>query len=135
YFLHTYLFNFQPWLPAIALGLFTTAVLNINNLRDMDNDRKSKKITLAIKLGEKRTKIYHAALTFGGIICLVLYSIIYKMLWYQCLYMIFFIPFIVILIRIFQIKDNSKLDPFLKYTSIATFFLSISFVLSLNIFL
>ena len=46
-------------LPAISIGLLSTAVLNLNNMRDFQSDKKSNKITLAIILGERNMKIYH----------------------------------------------------------------------------
>ncbi len=39
------------FLPATACGLLATAVLNINNLRDIDSDRENGKNTLAVRLG------------------------------------------------------------------------------------
>lgn len=133
YFLHTHQLDFQPWLPAIGMGLFTVAVLNINNMRDMDNDKKSGKITVAIRLGLKNAKIYHAVLTFGGIFCFIAYSIIYATEWYQYLYVITFMLFLKILANIFTTKENRLLDPYLKYTSMASFILAIAFVLCINL--
>lgn len=133
YFLHVHQLNFQAWLPAIGIGLFTAAVLNVNNMRDMDNDMKSGKITLAIKLGIHKAKQYHTFLTFGAIFCFVLYSCIYSQYWFQYLYMLAFAYFIFILANIFRTKDKKLLDPYLKQTSIACFILSILFAISINL--
>jgi len=133
YILHVHQMTFQPWLPAIGIGLFTAAVLNVNNMRDMDNDRNSGKITLAIKLGIVKAKAYHAFLTFGGIGCFIVYSIIYSDKWYQYLYLISSIFFLKILADIYKTKDIKLLDPYLKKTSIATFILSLLFVIFINI--
>jgi len=133
YFLHTQSLDFQPWLPAIGMGLFTVAVLNINNMRDMDNDLKSGKITVAIKLGLKNAKRYHALLTFGGIVCFVVYNILYAPVWYNYLYIPVFILFLKILADIFSIKENRLLDPYLKYTSMASFLLAVLFSVCINI--
>ena len=133
FFLHIHTMTFQPWLPAIGIGLFTAAVLNVNNMRDMANDRVSGKMTLAIKLGESGSKLYHAILTFGGIICFVIYNILYLNEWYQYLYLIASLLFIKILAGIYGTKDNKKLDPYLKQTSIATFILSIVFIICINL--
>lgn len=65
YFLHTHVVDFQPWLPAIGLGFLTVAVLNLNNMRDIDNDRKSGKITIPVRIGIKNAKRYHAFLTLS----------------------------------------------------------------------
>ena len=50
------------WLPALAAGLCTTAVLNINNIRDIDTDRATGKLTVAARLGLERARCYHAGL-------------------------------------------------------------------------
>ena len=65
YFLHTHIIDFIPVLPAISIGLISTMILNVNNMRDIENDRKSGKKTVAVKLGLTRAKIYHATLTFS----------------------------------------------------------------------
>lgn len=133
YFLHVHTMTFQPWLPAIGIGLFTAAVLNVNNMRDMDNDRVSGKMTLAIKLGKSGSKLYHAVLTFGGIICFIMYNLLYLNEWYQYLYLIVSVLFIKILSGIYKTEDNKKLDPYLKQTSIATFLLSVAFAICINL--
>lgn len=133
FFLQVHKMSFQPWLPAIGIGLFTAAVLNINNMRDMENDLQSGKITLAIKLGLKKAKLYQAILNIGGIICFVIYSIIYAKHWYEYLYLLTSVFFLRILYNIYKTKDNRLLDPYLKQTSIATFILSVSFAICINI--
>lgn len=133
YFLHTHSLDFKPCLPAIGLGLFTVAVLNINNMRDMENDLKSGKITIAGKLGIKNAKRYHAFLTFGGIACFIIYSMLYSTEWYQYLYIITFGLLLKILSDIFRTKDNRLLDPYLKYTSMSSFILAVAFAICINL--
>lgn len=133
YFLHTHELDFQPWLPAVGMGLFTVAVLNVNNMRDMDNDRKSGKMTIAIKLGFKNAKLYHALLTIGGIVCFLLYNIFYTYYWYQYLYFIVFGLFLKILSDIIKTKENRLLDPYLKYTSLSSFILAVLFSVCINL--
>lgn len=58
-----------PGLPACAAGFFATAVININNIRDMDNDSANGKETLALRLGPRRARIYHLALIGLGLAC------------------------------------------------------------------
>ncbi len=133
YFLHTHVVDFMPWLPAIGLGLLTVAVLNLNNMRDVENDRKSGKITIPVRIGLKNAKIYHATLTFGAFACFIVYSVIYCTHWYQYIYLFCFIIFIKLLINIFKIKENRLLDPYLKYTSMGTFVLSVCFSICINL--
>ncbi len=133
YFLHTHSLDFRPWLPAIGLGLLTVAVLNVNNMRDRDNDLKSGKITVAIKLGYQGAKHYHAFLTIGALACFLIYNILYANLWYNYIYLIVFLAFFKMLINIYKIKENRLLDPYLKFTSMGTFVLSLLFVIFTNL--
>ena len=75
YHLQTHAFHMSILLPATGCGLLATAVLNINNLRDLDADRKSGKRTLALRLGPLRARYYHIALLATAIICLSLYAL------------------------------------------------------------
>ncbi|MEU8896623.1 1,4-dihydroxy-2-naphthoate polyprenyltransferase [Nocardia sp. NPDC048505] len=47
---------------AVAVGAFSSAVLVANNLRDIPTDTESGKTTLAVKLGDARTRTLHLAL-------------------------------------------------------------------------
>jgi 1,4-dihydroxy-2-naphthoate octaprenyltransferase len=62
-----------PGLPACATGFFATAVLNINNIRDMENDRASGKETLALRLGPHNARVYHLILVGSGLLCWALW--------------------------------------------------------------
>ncbi|WP_313079415.1 1,4-dihydroxy-2-naphthoate polyprenyltransferase [Atlantibacter sp.] len=63
------------FLPATACGLLATAVLNINNLRDIDSDRINGKNTLAVRLGPARARRYHAFLLIGTLVCMALFNL------------------------------------------------------------
>ena len=47
----------SAWWMTLPPGLIITAILVVNNLRDIDNDRKGGKHTLAVRIGERATKI------------------------------------------------------------------------------
>jgi len=47
---------------AVATGAFSAAVLVANNLRDVPTDRVAGKITLAVRLGERRTRVLYCGL-------------------------------------------------------------------------
>ncbi len=76
YYLQTNAFHTIVMLPATACGLLAAAVLNINNLRDIDTDRLNGKNTLAVRLGPKRARYYHVALLSGAVACLALFSLL-----------------------------------------------------------
>ncbi len=58
-----------------ASGLLATAVLNINNLRDINSDRENGKNTLVVRLGEVNARRYHACLLMGSLVCLALFNL------------------------------------------------------------
>lgn len=132
YFLHTHSFDFVPWLPALGLGFLSAAVLNLNNMRDIENDKESSKRTIPVLIGIKNAKFYHACLIISAALCFLIYGIIYLHVWYQYLYMLVFLCFLKMLSDIYRIHDNRLLDPYLKYTSVFTFFLSVVFIICIN---
>lgn len=63
-------------LPATACGLLAVAVLNINNLRDINSDRENGKNTLAVRLGTTLARCYHATLLAGAVFCFALFNLL-----------------------------------------------------------
>ncbi|MFD1800669.1 1,4-dihydroxy-2-naphthoate polyprenyltransferase [Mixta tenebrionis] len=61
-------------LPATACGLLAAAVLNINNLRDIETDRQCGKMTLAVRLGADHARRYHALLLGGALLCFAVFA-------------------------------------------------------------
>lgn len=120
YFLNTHQLNAEIFLPAISIGLFSTGVLNLNNMRDIENDRNSGKNTVVVRIGSDKSRIYHTSLIAIG----WLTAIVFVMLKFQSIYQTLFILtiplFINDLIKINRIKEPRQLDPFLKKLSIAT---------------
>ena len=64
------------FLPATACGLLATAVLNVNNLRDIDSDRANGKNTLVVRLGPLKARRYHACLLLGALLCFGLFNLL-----------------------------------------------------------
>lgn len=62
-------------LPATACGLLATAVLNVNNLRDINSDRENGKNTLVVRLGAVNARRYHACLLMGTLVCPALFNL------------------------------------------------------------
>ncbi len=133
YFLHTGSADALPLLPAIGLGLISSMILNVNNMRDIENDQSSGKITIAVKLGLKGAKRYHAVMTISTFLCFIAFNLIYlpsSMPGY--LYLLIFIKLIAIMHAI-KSHEGAALDPYLKETSLSGFFLSLAFVLCINL--
>ena len=131
YFLHTHTLNWELLLPASSIGFFTTAVLNINNMRDHLADEKSGKNTLVVRIGISWAKRYHFMLNFIGILFIVLYTVpAINAIWF---FLFGFILFIKPAREILRNKDHTSFDPYLKKQAIATFLFTIIFVVGLNI--
>lgn len=74
YFVCTHTFGtFKLLLPSAAAGVLCTAVINLNNLRDIETDRGNR-VTVAGKLGVRGAKIYHTALILSGWAAMTAYS-------------------------------------------------------------
>lgn len=76
YYLQTHTFDSRVMLPAAASGLLATAVLNFNNLRDIESDRENGKNTLPVRLGPHRAHVYPALLA-GAMLCFTLFTLTY----------------------------------------------------------
>lgn len=67
-------FTLDGLLLGAGFGFIATAVLNVNNLRDLENDQRAGKITIAVRLGPRRARIYHAALLLSAILAFTVFS-------------------------------------------------------------
>lgn len=64
----------SAWLLAIPVGMLVTAILVVNNYRDIDTDRAAGKRTLAVILGRERTRTLFSVLVYGGFPLIVLFA-------------------------------------------------------------
>ena len=111
-------------LPAFSIGLLSTAVLNLNNMRDIENDRTSNKNTFVVKIGSKNAKTYHSLL----IIAAFWSQFSFVLLTEKLILLISLIPFILLFIHLKTVRNNQEprlLDPELKKVALSTFFMAI----------
>ena len=66
YFVQTETLEWEAFALAVPVGLLASAVLVVNNYRDMDTDRRAGKKTLAVRLGRTRTRALYAAMVYGS---------------------------------------------------------------------
>jgi 1,4-dihydroxy-2-naphthoate polyprenyltransferase len=71
-----------PLLTAVPMGLFAVALLVVNNLRDIPTDREVGKATLAVKLGDRQTRILFAMLIAGAYLSLAPIGLYATNLWF-----------------------------------------------------
>ena len=132
YFLHTHSFQWNLLLPASTIGFFTTAVININNMRDHEPDAQSGKNTLVVRIGIEKAKTYHQSLIFGGLL-LALAFVIPSSNIFHYLFLVTTPLFIGFVKSIKSRSDFENYDPFLKKQAIATFLFTVLFVLGINL--
>ena len=58
-------------LAAVGVGAIASAILVANNLRDIPTDTEHGKHTLAVRLGDRRTRLLYAALVTASVVCLL----------------------------------------------------------------
>lgn len=131
YYLHTNEFNNWILLPAAAIGFFSVGVLNLNNMRDIDNDAKSGKKTLVVRMGFGTAKWYHLFLLLLAILMGLVYNLIFWETMYQLLFLIT-LPFLFMNIKtVFTNKNHIDLNTELKKLALTTFAFSLTFGLGL----
>lgn len=127
YYLHAHRLNWHIIFPAISCGFFCVAVLNINNMRDRHSDKLAGKITLPVRLGEKKARIYHWILLTSGVGAALVYILMnYKSPW-QFLFLITLPLFMKNGLGISTQKSAVNLDPYLKQMAITTLLFSFCF--------
>lgn len=131
FYLHTGFFD--PWviLPASSIGLFSSGVLNLNNLRDVENDAKSGKHTLVVRIGVKAAKIYHLVILVFAVVLSVVYTLIFYNSPMQLLFMLT-IPFLYNDIKtVMQNTVPLELNKELKKLAFTTFVFALTFGIGL----
>ncbi|MBT1706439.1 1,4-dihydroxy-2-naphthoate polyprenyltransferase [Fulvivirgaceae bacterium PWU20] len=119
YFLFVKNITLLQLLPALSCGLFSIAVLNINNIRDIESDKKAGKYSIPVRIGKEKAVVYHWLLLFFGLTA----SIIYTIITFQSAWQLLFLLSVPLFVRngVAVTKVSSKqLDPFLKQMAIST---------------
>ena len=108
---------------ALLIGFLSVAVLNLNNLRDIETDAQANKITIPVRLGFEKAKKYHVVLLVMAWLCLsfvvgvdfnVLKLIIVLPVLLQIKHLIF----------VLKCDEPQLLDAELKKVALSTFFIS-----------
>ena len=138
YFLFTKSFDWDILLPASAIGLLSAAVLNLNNMRDIENDEKSGKKTLALRLGFKNAMIYEMVILMLPPILVLIYMMMNGLQeqgkYYAFIFFITVFPLTALRRKMMEVKEPKELDPFLKQVGIITLLMSVLVAFGLNYF-
>ena len=130
-FLYTKFITISAWLPAIAIGLLSAGVLNLNNLRDFKSDKKANKNTIIVKMGFQNGKKYHYMLILVAFAAMLLFIVFNAQTWYQVITLAAFIPMFIHINTVYKTEEPKLLDPELKKLALSTFLLAILFYITL----
>ena len=119
YFLSCLEWDWLILLPAAAIGCFSVAVLNVNNIRDMKSDAQTR-TTVAIRLGEERARIYQTVLIAAGWVLMTVFALTGQPSWWRFAYVLALPGFIRHLKGVWTLRDRA-LDPMLPLLVISTF--------------
>ena len=127
YFLQTQTLPLPVLLPAAALGCFATAVLNVNNIRDIKSDVLAGKITIPVRLGPARARRYHGLLLLLGLGCAALFvALTYRSPW-QWLFALAAPLFLFNAVQVWRRQESMQLDPLLKQMALSTLVFTVLF--------
>ncbi len=118
-YLFTKSFSVIQILPALSCGFFSIAVLNINNIRDIDSDRSAGKFSIPVRIGKERATKYHWLLLFGGLVSTLIFVLInFHSLW-QFLFLLA-APLLFFNGKKVSALPSQELDPLLKQMALST---------------
>jgi 1,4-dihydroxy-2-naphthoate octaprenyltransferase len=133
-FLYAKQLDIELFLPAMAIGFLSVGVLNLNNMRDEESDRKVGKNTLVVQIGGKKAKLYHYFLVTFAMALILVFAILNSFAFDQYLFLLAFIPLTKHLINVYKNDDHKALDPELKKLALSTFALSVLLALCMIFF-
>lgn len=115
---------------AIFAGLMSTAVMNLNNMRDYHNDKRSGKNTVVVRMGPNAAKFYHMLLIMVALLSLLLFLIsLNKPLLFTSTVPVVFI--ILHLYKVMRTQNPKDFDPELKKVALSTFAISLFLMIGL----
>lgn len=133
YYLQTHSIDSHIILPAIGSGLLASAVLNINNLRDIEQDAKASKNTLAVRLGAYKGRVYHCILLSVAALCYLAFALATAISWTNYLFVLAMPLLAKHAIFVYRSQQPSELRPMLAQMSMISLLINILFSLGLLI--
>ncbi|WP_454045604.1 1,4-dihydroxy-2-naphthoate octaprenyltransferase [Chryseobacterium sp. Marseille-Q8038] len=138
YFLFTKTFSWDMLLPGTAVGMMSMAVLNLNNMRDIESDRLSGKNSFALRIGFRNAMIYEMVLLQLPLLLILAFlginGFMQQQNYYVFIVMILLIPLSKLRRKILSVKEPKELDQYLKQVGIMTFVMAILTAAGLNLF-
>ncbi|MDO8965884.1 MAG: 1,4-dihydroxy-2-naphthoate polyprenyltransferase [Algoriphagus sp.] len=119
FFLHTLSFEPMTVIIAISLGCFSTAVLNINNIRDIESDEKAGKRSIPVRIGRQKAIQYNWALIMSGNFWLIAFTTTTRE-WYTLLAFLAYFLMLKVGVGVQKAKNSAETDPYLKKMAMST---------------
>ena len=133
YYLQTHSIDGYIILPAIGSGLLASAVLNINNLRDIEQDAQAGKNTLAVRLGSHKGRVYHCILLTVAALCYLIFTLTTATSWMNYLFVLALPLLAKHAIFVYRSKTPNALRPMLAQLSMISLLINMLFSLGLLI--
>lgn len=130
YYLFTQHVTWHEILPALSCGLFSIGVLNVNNIRDIESDRKAGKYSIPVRIGKQSATLYHWGLIITGLLSATVYTFLNFHSYSQFLFLVSAPLFIRIGLAVSR-KPSHDLDPYLKQMALTTLVFVLLFGLGL----
>ncbi|MCB0497453.1 MAG: 1,4-dihydroxy-2-naphthoate polyprenyltransferase [Cyclobacteriaceae bacterium] len=131
YFLHTGEFEVINILPALSMGLFATAVLNVNNIRDIESDREAGKRSIPVRLGRKKAVVYHVFLLLAGLTTALFFIARLPFAYHRFIVLLAAIPLLINARAVVTKRDPKSLDPYLKQMALSSLLFMLLFGISI----
>ncbi len=119
YYLHSLRFDPVVILLGVALGCFSTTVLNINNIRDIESDSLAGKKSIPVRIGKKSAIKYNWALILGGNLALLIFCFTTQN-WGGLLALLSLPLMLKVGFGVQSGKDSQAIDPYLKKMALST---------------
>ncbi|UII29926.1 1,4-dihydroxy-2-naphthoate polyprenyltransferase [Fulvivirga ulvae] len=120
YYLYTQQVDLYLVLPALSCGFFSVAVLNVNNIRDIESDKKAGKYSIPVRIGRGKAIVYHWVLLISGVSAALLFTYFQYSSWTQLLFLVT-VPLFIINGKAVKNKvEPHTLDPYLKQMALST---------------
>ena len=116
----------EVWCGAAAIGLLGANILIVNNYRDVEDDRESGKITLAVKWGRPAVRTIYLLNGIGAVI-LMIPSWLAQSAWTLVFPFLFLVSHLSLWWKM-EVLNGSALNPLLGKTALLMFFYSVSFL-------
>jgi 1,4-dihydroxy-2-naphthoate octaprenyltransferase len=129
FFLHTHVWEPLVFLPAITIGCLSVGVLNVNNLRDSENDARTGKRSLVVIFGTRFGIRFQITLVFMAILSLMVFTHFSTTGLFPWFFVLAFPLLALHIYRIVSAKSSMDYDPELKRLSLTTFALVMLFAI------